>query len=150
MKVVTCNRAFFATFREKPEDTVGQSLHCLGDGRWDHAQLRERLEGVLGHDSSFDDLRLAMDSPGLGHRSMLLNARRIERESVMLSAGDGTQPGTNLLILLAIADVSEQTLADDLESRGDLLEGEVHIGKPFTQAALQQAIRDVLRDERAP
>jgi hypothetical protein len=70
-------------------------LFRLGSGQWDNPRLRESLESVLPRDSSFDDIEIDQDFPGLGRRRMLLNARRILRPS-----------GETQLILLAIEDVT--------------------------------------------
>jgi two-component system CheB/CheR fusion protein len=95
LKVVSASRSFYRSFQVAPDETVDQSLFRLGSGQWDNPRLRESLESVLPRDSSFDDIEIDQDFPGLGRRRMLLNARRILRPS-----------GETQLILLAIEDVT--------------------------------------------
>lgn len=91
MRVVTASRAFYRTFRATAEETVGCLLYDLGSRQWDIPALRDLLEHVLPKNRSFDDFTVEQDFPGIGRRSMVLNARRI------VGAADGQG-----LILLAI------------------------------------------------
>jgi two-component system CheB/CheR fusion protein len=95
LKVVSASGSFYRSFRVAPAETVGQSFFRLGGGQWDNPRLRQALESVLPRDSSFDDIELDQDFPGVGRRAMLLNARRVIRPS-----------GETQLILLAIEDVT--------------------------------------------
>jgi chemotaxis methyl-accepting protein methylase len=96
-KVISASGSFYRSFQVAPRETVGQSLFRLGGGHWDNPRLRESLESVLPRNSSFDDVEIDQDFPGLGHRKMVLNARRILRPT-----------GETQLILLAIEDVTER------------------------------------------
>ncbi|MCX6692324.1 MAG: PAS domain-containing protein [Methanoregula sp.] len=95
MAVVSASRAFYQTFGVKPEETQGRSLYALGDRQWDIPKLHELLETILPKDTSFDNFAIEHDFPGIGHRIMLLNARRIPGEA-----------GTKHLILLAMEDIT--------------------------------------------
>ncbi len=97
LTVISASRAFRHDFRVNAEETIGRPIYELGNRQWDIPALRELLETVLPRDSSFDDFPVEHDFPGIGHRRMLLDARRIV----------GTAIGTPL-ILLAIEDVSER------------------------------------------
>jgi two-component system CheB/CheR fusion protein len=96
-KVISASGSFYRSFQVAPRETVGQSLFRLGGGHWDNPRLRESLESVLPRNSSFDDVEIDQDFPGLGHRKMVFNARRILRPT-----------GETQLILLAIEDVTER------------------------------------------
>jgi two-component system CheB/CheR fusion protein len=80
-KVVSASRAFYRAFQVTPEDTLGRSLFELGNRQWNIQALREMLENILQHGESFDDFLVAHDFPAIGHRKMLLNARRIVANS---------------------------------------------------------------------
>jgi PAS domain-containing protein len=88
-------RAFYKTFGVSREETEGRIVYELGNRQWDIPQLRELLGDILEKDSVFDGYRVEHDFPGLGHRVMLLNARRIHDET-----------GTANRILLALEDVT--------------------------------------------
>lgn len=70
-------------------------------GRWRTPELVRLLNGVLLHNTAFNDARLEMDFPDLGHRSFLLNGRRIYQDKEKTD-----------LILLAVEDVTERRRAE--------------------------------------
>jgi len=57
-------------------------LYELGDGQWNIPSLRELLEKILTTNASFQDFGVEHDFPGIGHKKMLLNARRVHREGI--------------------------------------------------------------------
>jgi PAS domain S-box-containing protein len=101
LRVRSANRAFYQTFRVSPHETEGRRLYDLGDGQWEIPRLRNLLEEILPGDLAFDDFEVAHTFPGVGHRVMLLNARRLRQQS-----------SQDELILLAIDDVTEQRQAE--------------------------------------
>jgi two-component system CheB/CheR fusion protein len=114
-RVVTANAAFYRTFLVTPKEVQSFSLYELGEGQWNLPALRQRLEKVMLESNAINDYEAEGEFPSIGHRTMLLNARQIER-----------RPGCPKRILLAIEDV---TLARQLaaqmhyEARHDLLTG---------------------------
>lgn len=93
LSVVLANRAFCETFEVHAEETVGRLVYELGNCQWDIPRLRELLEHVLPENNAFDDFEVQHDFEEIGHRIMMLNARRIDHVQ---------------LILLAIEDVTER------------------------------------------
>jgi PAS domain S-box-containing protein len=106
-EVVSASRAFYQTFGGTPEMTQGRVLYELGERQWDIPRLRELLETVLPKDMAFENFEVEQDFPGIGHRTMLLNARRIPGEA-----------GTTQLILLAIEDITSRPRAADVHLPG--------------------------------
>ncbi|MBN2483992.1 MAG: diguanylate cyclase [Candidatus Omnitrophica bacterium] len=102
LKVVSASRSFYQFFKVKPEDTEKQHIYELGDRQWDIPRLRELLEDILPHTTSFDDFEVEHDFPGIGTRTMLLNARKVYRKT------NHTQ-----LILLAIEDITAYKEAEE-------------------------------------
>lgn len=98
LRVVTANRSFYRTFRVGPVEVEGRELLALGNGQWDIPALRELLGTIIPENTSFDDFRVEHDFPGIGHRVMLLNARRVVAEA-----------GKRQLVLLAFEDVTGTT-----------------------------------------
>jgi PAS domain-containing protein len=94
LRVVTVSRSFYDVFKVKPEETMGKLIYDLGNKQWDIPKLRELLEDILPKKATFDDYEVEHDFLGIGRRTMLLNARQIERGM-----------GKERIILLAIADV---------------------------------------------
>ena len=97
LRVVTANRAFYATFQVAPAATEGSLLFDLGNRQWDIPRLRTLLEDVLPKNSQIEDFEVEHDFETIGRRAMLLNARRV------LSA-----TGQPALVLLALSDVTDR------------------------------------------
>ena len=79
LRVVTASRSFYDSFKVKSEDTVGQHIYDLGNKQWDIPKLRELLENILPQKTAFEGYEVEHDFATIGRRTMLLNARQIER-----------------------------------------------------------------------
>ena len=97
LRVVSVSRSFYEVFKVKPEETVGQLIYDLGNKQWDIPKLRELLETILPQKATFDNYEVEHDFASIGRRTMLLNARQIQRVW-----------GKERIILLAIEDVTER------------------------------------------
>ena len=102
LKIISANSSFYRTFKVAPEDTVGQLLYDLGNRQWDIPMLRILLEEILPMNTEVLDFEVEHEFLTIGPHTMLLNARRIIRES-----------GRSYLILLAIEDITARRLAED-------------------------------------
>lgn len=111
LHVERANMAFYQNFQVKPSETERHALSELGDGQWDLPPLQTLLTSVQATNQSFRDFEVEHVFPGIGHKIMLLNARRILR---------ARDPIKNVLLLLAIEDVTERR---ELERRKDALVG---------------------------
>jgi two-component system CheB/CheR fusion protein len=100
LRVHTVNRAFCETFRVGRENVENRILEDVGSGEWRNPRLRDLLLRVLTHDHPVRDFRLEAESPGIGHRILMLNARR-------LSPVEGTSP----MIFLSIEDATSRLQA---------------------------------------
>ena len=95
LRVVTASRSFYEVFKVDPKDTLGQLIYDLGNKQWDIPKLRELLETILPLKTTFDNYEVEHDFTTIGRRTMLLNARQIQRAS-----------GKERIILLAIEDIT--------------------------------------------
>lgn len=102
LKIISANSSFYRTFKVAPGDTVGQLLYDLGNRQWDIPKLRTLLEEILPMKTEVLDFEVEHGFLTIGPHTMLLNARRIIRES-----------GRSHLILLAIEDITARRLAED-------------------------------------
>ena len=100
LRVNMANRSFYRIFRVKPEETENKPIYELGDGHWNIPRLRVLLAEVCSVGRQAEDFEVECDFPGIGRRFMILNARRIERET------------GQAMILLAIEDISERKAID--------------------------------------
>jgi two-component sensor histidine kinase len=96
-RVLAASRSFYETFKVVPEHTQGCMLYALGDGQWDIPALRLLLETIIPERVAMDDFEVDHHFPGVGHRIMLLNARKVLYET-----------SADMTILLAFTDVTER------------------------------------------
>ena len=95
-RVVAVNESFLRTFQVSLDHTINRSLYDLGNGQWQISALRKLLERVLPDEEAVTDFEVDHDFESIGHRKMLLNARRLVQP-------DQSKP----MILLAIEDITE-------------------------------------------
>jgi chemotaxis protein methyltransferase CheR len=76
-RVLAANRSFYDEFKVDPEQTRDRVLYALGDGQWDIPALRVLLETIIPERTAMDDFEVEHDFPGVGRRTMLLNARQV-------------------------------------------------------------------------
>jgi len=103
LRVISASRSFYKVFKVNAGETVGQLIYDLGNKQWDIPKLRELLGTILPEKTTFDDYEVEHVFTTLGRRTMLLNARQIERAW-----------GKERIILLAIEDISERKRLEDL------------------------------------
>jgi two-component system CheB/CheR fusion protein len=101
LAVQSANEAFYETFHVSPTRTERRSLFTLGKGRWDSADLRVRLGAMLAGDTRFQNVKVEVEVPRVGNRTMSLSARPVR-------SGAGMAP----LILLAIEDITDREQAE--------------------------------------
>ncbi len=101
LRVKTANKSFFDTFKVMKKDTYNKLIFELGNNQWNIPELKKLLNDVLNKNSQFDNFEVQHDFEDIGHKTMLLNARRIVLE------GHKTE-----LILLAIEDITQKKIID--------------------------------------
>jgi len=105
LRVITANTSFYQTFKTSRGEVEKNRIYDLGDRQWDIPALRELLERILPESTRIDDFEVSHDFPGLGRKTMLLNARRIFEHGMQTR-----------MILLAIEDITPGTRTDQRES----------------------------------
>jgi two-component system CheB/CheR fusion protein len=78
------NGSFYTRFIVKPEDTIDRRIYDLGNGQWNIPSLRELLETIIPKGERINDYLVEHDFPGIGRKTMLLNARRIQQLQYIL------------------------------------------------------------------
>ena len=141
LKVVRANHSFYQAFKVKPAETEGLLIYEIGNHQWDIPSLKELLEKILPHNTSFNDYEVEHDFEAIGHKIMHLNARRIYEK-----------PNQTQLILLAIEDVTERVYYKrDLEELVKNRTAELNDAKEKAESALVEVkkLKDQLELERA-
>ena len=95
--VMAASRSFYEIFKVDREHTQGRLLYSLGDGQWNIPALRLLLETIIPERTAMDGFEVSHDFPGLGRRTMLLNARKVLYDTA-----------ADIAILLAFTDVTDQ------------------------------------------
>ena len=78
-RVQTANKSFYETFGVTLEETEGRLVFDLGHRQWDIPALRKLLEEVLPEKKAFQDFEVEHAFPHIGRKTMLLNARVLQR-----------------------------------------------------------------------
>jgi two-component sensor histidine kinase len=103
LRIVAASRSFYSTFQTTPAETLGRLIYDLGSGGWNGPALRELLERIIPEHGVMDHFEVEQDFPGIGKRTMLLNARKV------FYHGD-----LNTTLLLAIEDITDRRIAERL------------------------------------
>jgi two-component system, chemotaxis family, CheB/CheR fusion protein len=106
LRIRTANKGFYQMYHTTPEETEGFYFYELGNHQWDIAELRKQFKMVQTRDIPFTNFEITADFPGIGRKSMLLNAHKFPRK-------EGSDP----LILLAIQDItSRKNIEEELRA----------------------------------
>ena len=103
LKVLFASQNFIDTFQVTREETVGNFVYDLGNQQWNIPKLRELLNTILSQHTAFKNYEVQHDFSIIGRRTMLLNARQVQREA-----------GDDPIILLAIEDITDRNRLEDL------------------------------------
>lgn len=122
LRVVSANDAYYQAFQVPGGQTEQRGLFDVLGGAWDSPQLRAALSSTAASDGHFQRLELELELPIVGRRAVSLSARAV------------SPPGRELLILLAIEDITERRSAE--RERARLLED-----TEAARAAAEQANR---------
>lgn len=101
LRIVAASGSFFKKFALTHDETYGTMFYDLGNGEWNIPALRTLLEQVIPAHTTVEDYEVVHEFLRLGTRSMLVNAREISFES------------GKKMMLLSIADVTEQRVIDE-------------------------------------
>jgi PAS domain S-box-containing protein len=102
LRVLSANRTFYAIFNVTKKETEGEMVYNLGNGQWNIPKLKILLEDILPKNTFFEDFKVEHHFPKIGHKIMMLNARRIYSTTEK-----------SPIILLAMEDITKQKLLED-------------------------------------
>ncbi|MEN8802382.1 MAG: chemotaxis protein CheB [Thiogranum sp.] len=134
LKVVAASPAFYTTFRTDTKATEGRSIFDIGNGQWNIPTLRTLLADIVPGRGEFNDYEVTQEFPDIGNKTMLLNARMIER-----------LPDQAVSILLAIKDISKQKIAEQAFIGAKNTAEEVNQAKSRFLAAASHDLRQPLQ-----
>ena len=96
LRIVVASRSFYRTFEMTRPATQGHKIYDLEDGLWDIPELRLLLEKIVPEHEVMEGFEVERDFLRIGHRTMLLNARKVFYEgngqtTILLAFEDTTQ-----------------------------------------------------------
>ena len=103
LRVLRANQAFYTTFQTTRAVTENCLLYELGEAghrNWGNPALRRLLDEVLTHDTSITDFEMTHDFPGIGEKTIRINATRL------------VWPGASR-ILLAMENITDRVAVRD-------------------------------------
>jgi chemotaxis protein methyltransferase CheR len=101
LRAITASRSFYETFKLASEDVRGKLLYEIDGGQWDIPELREILETISTTQEVIEEFEVEREFPTIGHRVMLLNARKVFYEK-----------GVHTTVLLAFEDITSRRAVD--------------------------------------
>jgi len=108
LRVLAASRSFYLTFKVTQDETEDRLLYELGDRQWDIPGLRTHLETIVPEHDVMDAYEVDRQFPKIGHRTMLLNARKVFYEG-----------NSHTTMLLGIEDITARRALE--QEREDLL-----------------------------
>ena len=97
LRVVAASRSFYQTFQLVRQDVRGQLLYEIDGGQWNIPEFLGLLEKTAEDDATFEEYEVDREFPRVGHRIMLLNARKVYYEE-----------GAHTTTLLSLEDVTSR------------------------------------------
>lgn len=114
LTVHSVNQSFYRFFQTNPEDTIGRPLYEIEHGYLNIPALQTLIERILPEKNPFEDFEITHDFPRIGQKTLLLNARRLDK-----------QEGRPEYILLAMEDITrwkqDKTALFESEQRSQLI-----------------------------
>jgi two-component system CheB/CheR fusion protein len=95
LKIITANNSFYKTFKVSIKETKNQLIYNLGNRQWNIPDLRKLLDDIIPMNREFNGYLVEHKFPKIGHKKMILNARRIyesdeKSERILLAIEDIT------------------------------------------------------------
>jgi chemotaxis protein methyltransferase CheR len=97
LRVVAASRSFYQVFGVAADAVLGRSIDDLGEGQFGPPGLRPLLEAVIPQKSVMAGFEIGAVFPGIGKRTLLLNARKVFYEE-----------NGHKTLLLAFEDITER------------------------------------------
>lgn len=79
LRVVRANAVFYTSFKLTAQETEKKHIYSLANDQWDIPRLRILLEKIIPRKKEISNFEIEHDFPGIGYRTLLLNARQIAR-----------------------------------------------------------------------
>lgn len=105
-RVQAANQAFYTKFQVSRDQALGARLYDIGNRDWEICRLQRFLKETYANNQS--DAEFEHEFPAIGHRTLLLNARRLSQ---------GGNVGQMMLVV--IQDITERKQREDARRRAE-------------------------------
>ncbi len=147
LTVEFANEAFFNMFQVEPQQTIGAYIYDLGNGQWNLPELRTLLEEILPRENVFNGFRVAHTFEEVGHRVMLLNARRLDHvDRILLAIEDISHHESYERELLALNESLERRVVQRTEQVQQLA-SRLAMAEQSERARVAQMLHDDLQQQ---
>jgi two-component system CheB/CheR fusion protein len=83
MRLRKTNQAFCRTFQVHASEIKDKSFFEICDGAWNQPMLKALLDEVIPNNTTITDFQTDQEFPNVGHKSILINARRMQRDGAV-------------------------------------------------------------------
>jgi two-component system CheB/CheR fusion protein len=95
LRIITANNSFYNAFKVSRKETENQLIYNVGNRQWNIPDLRILLDDIIPKNREFNGYLVEHKFPKIGHKKMILNARRIyesdeKTERILLAIEDIT------------------------------------------------------------
>lgn len=148
-RVMSANSTFYKSFIVKPFETEGKLLYDLGDGQWNIPELKRLLEKILPDKKVIRDYQVTHVFESIGKKTILLNARQIDSEQLIILALEDITERKDLEEKLAAytrgLEVKVAQRTEELEDRVEELDrsNKAMIGRELKMVELKKEIADL-------
>jgi len=104
LRVRVANQAFLSAYSRRSADVEDRTLDEIGRAQWSLPEFKRALERLSNEETSSEDLECFQDIPGVGKRTVLINARRVREQ------GDHQ-------ILIAVQDITAHKHAERIMAK---------------------------------
>ena len=93
LRVRVANHAFLAAYGRRSADVEDRELEDIGKAQWSLPELKRALTRLSNQETISEDLECLQDIPGIGKRTVLINARRVHQhgeDQILIAVQDIT------------------------------------------------------------
>ncbi len=147
LKVLSANPTFYETFKVSADETEGKFIYDLGNGQWDIPELRSLLEEILPEKEVVKDYHVTHAFETIGEKTMLLNARQVDADQLIILAIEDITVRkhleTELEVYTKTLEVKIAERTGELETRVKELEtlNKTMIGREVKMVELKEEIK---------